>query len=222
MPSYARNDFEWWRNKLSTVGERVFGPAVSRHAVALLDILANAPDHRIEATDLQAFGRLTRTPITYLPRATAVLTRSGIAAAVLGRPVSMRLLTARLKRRKNSAQAQRGRLSKSERQRVIIENRRRCAHCLETFSPTDLQVDHIIPISVFGADEPANWVVLCKPHNRRKWDAFDRTFIRLYRGHGVTRPVGLRFRAGYFWPVVNGILRLDSRGDWAAERLGRR
>jgi hypothetical protein len=39
-----------------------------------------------------------------------------------------------------------------------------------------------VPVSVLGAHAPANWVALCKPHNRATWDAFDPKFLQLYRG----------------------------------------
>jgi hypothetical protein len=34
-------------------------------------------------------------------------------------------------------------------------------------------------------------------------------FLNLYRGRRVRRPTGVRFRHGFFWPVVNGVARVD-------------
>jgi 5-methylcytosine-specific restriction endonuclease McrA len=81
-------------------------------------------------------------------------------------------------------------------------------------------IDHLIPLAVRGADEPANWVTLCRECNRAKWRHFGYGFIRRYRGKALRSSVGVRFHNGYLWPHVNGHIRLERRSDWIEARPG--
>ena len=213
------NDVAWWRGKLQRgatrldrEGHRGFGPISAGHAVRIFDILTAAPSHRIDALDIRTLATIVGLPTKFIPRAVAMLTRSGTVRAELMPAAFIELRPNLLKRRKNSAQSPpRQPLSPIERERVLSESGFKCGHCDHTFEASHLEVDHVIPICVLGADAPANWVALCRPHNRDKWDAFDRDFLRSYRGERVRQPIGVRFRAGFFWPVVNGRLRFNRR-----------
>ena len=68
-------------------------------------------------------------------------------------------------------------------------------------------LDHLIPFSLRGADEPSNLVAMSRQHNMRKWDRFIRDDVKFYRGERIRQRIGVRFVEGAFWPVVNGKLR---------------
>jgi hypothetical protein len=68
-------------------------------------------------------------------------------------------------------------------------------------------IDHLIPLSLLGADEPANWVAMSKKHNATKWDRLLRGDLQFYREEKVRQPFGVRFIGGAFWPVINGTVR---------------
>jgi putative addiction module component (TIGR02574 family) len=82
----------------------------------------------------------------------------------------------------------------------------RCAHCGEQFNANNLVVDHLIPLSLLGADARENWVVMHRKRNLDKWDRFLREDVKLYRTELVSR-FGIRFIDGVFWPVINGRVR---------------
>lgn len=209
----APKDLEWWRSKIirgaqnhRTGGLRGFGPVGARHTVHLLDQLVNAkPSYRVSAPTLPEFATRVGLRSKFIPRAVAVamLARSGLVRAELVPSPSIVLLPDRFARRKNTAQSTpRRRLSQAEREDVFHRDRFKCGHCRRALPPRRLEVGHIVPISLLGADRPANWITLCREHNRAAWDAFDPTFLCLYRGRRVLRPTGVRFRGGFFWPVV--------------------
>ena len=210
-------DLAWWRSKLvrgaqnhREGGPRGFGPMSAQHALRIFDHMAAAPPFRVEAPDISALAGLVGVRSKFIPRAVAMLARSGIVRVAFVPTVVLELRRDRLARRKNSAQSTpRRRISRSRRERVLREDGFRCGHCERVLKPRQLEVGHIVPVSALGADAPGNWVALCKLHNRATWDAFDREFLRLYRGEHVRSAVGVRFRDGVFWPVVNGRLRLD-------------
>jgi hypothetical protein len=156
-------------------------------------------------------------PPKYLSRAIATLTRCGLVTGALCPPITLEFRPGRLKRRKGSAQAARRSLSAHERARLLHADGFRCGWCGETFRAAELQVDHIIPISLLGADEPGNWVALCTPCNRDKWDEFNRG-LQFYRGEPIVTSVRLCFKGGFFWPLINGRLRLETRDDWRGRR----
>jgi 5-methylcytosine-specific restriction endonuclease McrA len=211
-------DLDWWQSKIirgaknhRTGGLRGFGPIGARHAVHLLVQLVNtSPSYRLSAPTLPEFATLVGLNSKFVPRAVAMLARSGLVRAELVPSPSIVLLPDRFARRKNSAQSTpRRRLSRTDREQVFHSDRFKCGHCRRTFPSRRLDVGHIVPVSLLGADRPANWITLCREHNGAAWDAFDPMFLRLYRGRRVLRPTGVRFRGGFFWPVVNGQVRLD-------------
>ncbi len=125
--------------------------------------------------------------------------------------MSVTILTARLVRRKNPAQMVRRRVPHAEAASLKRESDNRCACCGTRCAPDELVVDHLVPLSLLGADDRANWVVLTKAHNRRKWDRFAKGSLKLYRRERVEQPLGVRFRSGFFWPVINGRPRYPER-----------
>jgi len=213
----APKDLEWWRSKIvrgaqnhRTGGLRGFGPISARHAVHLLNQLVKASRSHLSAPTLSEFAARVRLNSKFVPRAVAMLARSGLVRAELVPSPSIVLLPARLARRKNSAQStSRRRLSRTEREQVFRRDHFKCGHCRKTFPSRRLDVGHIVPVSLLGADSSANWITLCRGHNAAAWDAFDPTFLCLYRGRRVLRPTGVRFRGGFFWPIVNGQVRVD-------------
>ena len=214
----ASKDLEWWRSKIVRGaqnhrhgGPRGFGTIAARHAVKLLEKLLRAsPSYSLDARTLSEFATLVGLRSKFVPRAVAMLTRSGLARAQFVPSPSISLLPDRFPRRKNAAQSTpRRNLSLTERDDVYRRDRFRCGHCAQPFPPSKLQVGHIVPVCLLGADSQANWIALCQPHNSSAWDGFDPAFLQLYRGRRVLQPTGVRFRRGLFWPVVNGHVRFD-------------
>lgn len=60
---------------------------------------------------------------------------------------------------------QRGAIPDDVKQLVWIRDQGRCCHCGNT---SELQFDHVIPLSKGGSSDPANLQILCGPCNRRK------------------------------------------------------
>ena len=213
----AREDLDWWRSKIVRGaqnrrhgGLRGFGPIAARHAIQLLEQLVSAPSHRLAAPTVSEFSKLVGLRSKFVPRAAAVLARSGLVRAELVPSPSIALLPDRFPRRKNSAQSTpRRRLSQTEREQLFRCDHFRCGYCTQPFPPSKLQVGHVVPVCLLGADSQANWIALCGEHNALAWDGFDPSFLRLYRGRRVSRSTGVRFRRGFFWPVVNGKARVD-------------
>ena len=121
----------------------------------------------------------------------------------------------RLLEAKHAAEKTRGSISKSLRAQLYEKDGHRCGRCGKKFPADELRIDHLIPLALRGADEPGNWVALCAPDNREKWQRFGYGYIRYYRGEPVVGSIGIRFRDGLLWPHVNGRTRLDRRVDWA-------
>ena len=57
---------------------------------------------------------------------------------------------------------------KSKRLKLFAENNFTCQHCKKVFDYKDLEIDHIIPISMGGQTTKANLQVLCKWCNNKK------------------------------------------------------
>lgn len=66
---------------------------------------------------------------------------------------------------------ERRRLKKSEREAVYSKTGGRCAYCGTEIALSDMQVDHLIPISRGGADEPSNMLPACRSCNHYKHSA---------------------------------------------------
>lgn len=214
----APKDLAWWRSKIVSGaqnhrhgGPRGFGPIAAGHAVHLLEQLTDAsPSYRLAAPTISEFSKLVGLRSKFVPRAVAMLARSGLVRAELVPSPSITLLPDRFVRRKNSAQSvPRHRFSQTEREQVLRCDLFRCGHCKQLFEPSALDVGHIVPVCLLGADSQANWIALCREHNASAWDGFDPAFLRFYRGRRVLRPTGVRFRNGFFWPLVNGVARVD-------------
>lgn len=58
--------------------------------------------------------------------------------------------------------------SGKQRGRVFIRDRFRCQYCSKRFSASELTLDHILPSSRDGSDDPENLATSCKPCNQRK------------------------------------------------------
>jgi hypothetical protein len=211
LPNPATNHVEWWRRKVARLGDRAFGPACSAWALRTLDVLLARPSGTVNADNLRTLAQELGVPLKYTPRAIATLTRLGIASARLTPPFSVVLQTDRLSRRKISLQRQRRAVLATQSARLKAQSNHRCACCGKQFLPEELVIDHIIPLSLLGADKPANWAVLSKAHNLRKWDRFLRGALKFYRSERVLQPFGIRFINGFFWPVINGRVRCTRR-----------
>jgi hypothetical protein len=193
---------------------------MSGHAIRALDFILARRDATVRAENLAELAVDIGVPLKYLPRAVATLTRCGIARATLDRPIAISILTDRLARRKNPAQMIRRRVPVAEAAFLKRANGNRCACCGTRCAPEDLTIDHVVPLSLLGAHDSANWVPVSKAHNRRKWDRFTRGTLKLYRGENVTRPFGVRFKDGFFWPVINGRPRYTERRSAEQRRVG--
>lgn len=53
--------------------------------------------------------------------------------------------------------------------------------CVKCGSTEELTIDHIIPLSKGGGDEPQNWQTLCKPCNVRKGNRMEPRKVKLIR-----------------------------------------
>lgn len=202
---------DWWSSKLYREAGAWVGPAVGRWAAKILRDLSDAhdshrPDHSIRLLDLQV-------PPKYRARALRLLTRFDLVKIQQGKTEIVALNTVALARSKNATQARRGFLPLAERRRIKMCDRFICGSCGKRFSEENLEVDHIVPLSFFGADKLGNLVSLCRTHNRAKLDTFHRSSLRYYRGRRVVRSVGVRYESGFFWPVINGrVCREGKRG----------
>jgi 5-methylcytosine-specific restriction endonuclease McrA len=204
--SAEMDQLEWWKGKLLRMADRTFAMPERGHQI--LDLLCQSEGCRVEARSFKELAARLNVPLKFVPRAVASLTRLGIVTAVLRPPdVSIVLHRDRLRRRKIGLHRKRVRLSEWERERLKAESDYRCACCGESSLAQDLVLDHLIPLSLLGADHPANLVVMKKSHNADKWDRFVRAGLKFYRREQVTRRFGVRFIDGAFWPIINGRLR---------------
>jgi hypothetical protein len=157
-----------------------------------------------------SFGSLcaqSGVPAKYLMRALAVLDRWGLVER-LDRASAGPLLKARLPRSSKplkpaSQRPSRRRHPKATKRAVYEADRMCCAGSGRRIRLSEAVFDHIIPFAFGGADHPANLVTMSRTVNARKWDQFFPE-ICLYRGEKVTGAVGMRWRRGAFWPVING------------------
>ena len=147
----------------------------------------------------------------------ALASTSGVVHLKMAGTINVVLQRKRLRLGKASAGLRRRQITPALRAWLVAADRFRCSHCRRRFS-SGLTVDHIIPLSLLGADEPGNWVALCQADNRDKWQHFRRGFLRLYRGQPITEPIGVRFKAGHLWPLVNGRVRDETRTNWDPDR----
>jgi hypothetical protein len=214
MNCINQDDADWWRQKIAQIGTRCFNQSISRWAVRLYDRLLVDPTGHITAPDLASLSSRIEVPRKFMTRAIATLTRSGLVHASLSGPVHLIIDFARLRRRKNSAQVTRTAPSRRVRAALLEADGYLCGNCGKSFEVSDLTIDHIIPVSLLGADHPGNWVTLCRKDNLSKRDRFRPHDLRYYRSAPVEGSVRIRFRDGFFWPIINARLRTETREDW--------
>jgi hypothetical protein len=196
--------------------EASFGPgAIVEHATGILRHLHHQPTGTIKAPNLQGIARQFGIPLKFLMRARA--STSGVVHVKMAGTIMVVLQRKRLRRGKASAGLRRRQITPTLRARLLVADGFRCSHCRRRFS-SGLTIDHIVPLSLLGADEPGNWVALCKRDNRDKWQHFRPGFLRLYRGKLIRTPIGVRFKAGHLWPRVNGQVRDETRTHVSRER----
>lgn len=209
--SVAPAGLDWWKRKLDQMHERDRTFVSRTLAWRVIECLIQRQAHRLEAHDLITLAQQLGMAPKFAPRAIASVTRLGIVTANLRpTPFWVQLHVDRLARHKSPVTPMRRPISSHERRQLRSESDDRCAHCRDQVRPEDLVIDHLIPLSLLGADARANWVVMHKRCNADKWDCFLRTAITLYRTERVVR-FGVRFVDGAFWPVVNGRLRYSRR-----------
>jgi len=188
------------------MNDRTF--ALPKWGTHILDILLEADGGVVAGDSLQQLAKRFGVPLKFLPRAVASVTRLGIVTADLRRPVMfVAIHRDRLARRKIGLHRPRRRLPNGLRESLKAQSGYRCACCGDPFDSRKLVLDHLIPLSLMGADAPENLVVMLKAHNANKWDRFVRGNLRFYRLERVRAPFGVRFIDGAFWPHINGKVR---------------
>ena len=63
---------------------------------------------------------------------------------------------------------ERGHISRAVRRTVYRRDRCTCQYCREQFSPTELTIDHLVPLYRGGLDEITNYVTCCTDCNQKK------------------------------------------------------
>jgi hypothetical protein len=203
----AVSDVEWWKTKVVKMGNRTFGPICTQWAIHVLDVLLDRPSGEVRAASLSGLARSLGVPLKFASRAIVTLLRVGVVSGELHGTFDLTLKPDNFKRHKNAGSRERRGVRPLQSVEIKKRSNFTCAWCETTFDKNDLEVDHLVPLGLWGADAPENWVVLCRTHNRDKWDRFLRGRIKQYQGERVTRPCGVRFVDGCFWPVINGRLR---------------
>jgi len=211
--SIKQKDLEWWTDKVERRGVDCFNPSIGKWAAHTLRVFVSLDVASIECENLDVLAERLGIPQKYLTRAIATLTRCGIVYASLHPTPVLVLHRAVFPKRKASAQVARTAISKKARQKIINRDGGVCAHCLEHFPDNKLHIDHIVPLSLLGADEPGNMVSMCKSCNGKKSDKFHPTYIKRYRSDVVNDSIGVRFKNGFFWPYINGTLRENTRRE---------
>ena len=205
-------DLEWWTAKVERRGSGCFNQSVGRWSAHMLNELVASGRISIETTDLDELADTLGVPYKYLTRSVATLTRCGVVYATLHPIPVLVLQLSTFPKRKGTAQSVRTPLSKRVKEEIYTRDGCVCAHCLRQFaSNSPLDLDHIVPVSLLGADEPGNLVSMCKQCNAAKSDRFERNYINQYRMVKVDGPIALRFLSGRFWPVINGSIPQQTR-----------
>jgi hypothetical protein len=196
----------WWKDKLDRMADRTF--VMPEYGPRILDVLLAETAGSIEGSDLKQLGARLGVPLKFVPRAVASVTRLGIVTAKLsGSPLGLTIHRDKLARRKFAMGRSRQRLSKDARQAIRVASNNRCACCGKSLQSGSWVLDHVIPLSLLGADAEANLVPMLKTCNAAKWDRLIRGGLRYYRGETVNGRFGVRFISGEFWPVINGKVR---------------
>lgn len=196
----------WWKGKLTRMDDRTF--VMPKYGPQILDLLMTEPDGQIEAQSLNDLGVRLGVPLKFVPRAIASVTRLGIVTAELsGGSLAISIHRDKLARRKFAMGRSRQRLSNEVREGIKAASKNRCACCGKPLDSGKWVLDHVIPLSLMGADEEPNLVPMLKKCNAEKWDRLLRGGLKYYRGEKVGTRFGVRFINGVFWPVINGKVR---------------
>lgn len=201
---------EFWSRKIIRRWSRNDRPVVGLWASHLLYELDRRSDRRAVAENMASLAEAVGIPGKFLSR--AVVATNGLVSFLPGPPIQLILHRKRLLRGKNAVDKIRGGIPRSLRARLLEKDGHRCGRCGGMFPPNQLEIDHLVPLALRGADEPGNWVALCQRDHREKRASLQYDFIRYYRQQRVHR-FGVRFRDGFFWPHVNGRTRTDRRSD---------
>ena len=196
---------ERWRTKLR---ERTRArPALGLWAVHVFDSLLERQS--IAAQNFPHLAANTGVPLKFVHRAVAVLYRFGLIT-VRDKRGSLEL---ELQQRKTLKALR----SRNTRRRSVTPKMKALVYeldagvCAMTGRKLTLQqavLDHIIPFAYGGADELSNLTVMCSRVNTAKATRLypELTF---YRGKPVEGPVGMHWRQGAFYPVINRRRRLQ-------------
>src|SRR5262249_48493300 len=151
------DDLNWWMHKLVRMDDRTF--VMPKWAPRILDELLAAKGGSVAARSIKDLGLKLGVPLKFVPRAVASVARLGIVTAQLHPPDNVVTIHRdRFARRKIAIDRKRQRLSGADREAIKAQDGYRCACCGDTFKSTDLVLDHLIPFSLRGADEPPNLV----------------------------------------------------------------
>lgn len=203
----------FWSGKIIKRWSRNGRPAVGFWASRLLYELDRRSDRQAVAQNMASLAEAVNIPRKFLSRAIAAT--NGLVSFLPGPTIQLKLHRKRLLRGKNAVEKIRGHIPRSLRSLLLEQDGHICGRCGEKFRPHQLEIDHVIPLALRGADEPGNWVTVCQRDHREKRANLQYDFIRYYRQHRVDR-FGIRFRDGRFWPQVNGRTRMDRRSDLKA------
>jgi hypothetical protein len=206
MSIRGSDHLSWWKEKLSRMADRTF--VRPEYGCRILDVLMASKERSVRASSLKELGAQLGVPLKFVPRAVASATRLGIVSAHLKPPhIFVTIHPDRFARRKIRLNVSRRPISPADQKSLKVQSDYRCACCGKRFAPSQLVIDHLIPLGLLGADALENWVVMSKKHNGMKWDRFLRDTLKLYRKERVMQPFGVRFINGSFWPVINGKVR---------------
>lgn len=93
-----------------------------------------------------------------------------------------------------------------QRFRILVRDRFRCQYCAKKYPAAELTLDHILPRSRGGSDEPGNLCASCYPCNQRKGDRTpDEARMPL-----LSTPSALRY--GLDRAVLNHLA--ETRAEW--------
>ena len=202
---------EYWKVKARKRAETSFGPGqLASHAVQILEVLNKDPSGKVEGTPAEIARRFD-IPLKFTMRALAsTIGVVRMEAASKGR-LRVVLQRKKLSKPKASAGLPRRAPSRALRAGLLAAENNTCSRCRHRKKPSNLALDYIIPLSMLGADEPGNWVALCKACNREKWQHLNQGFLHLYRGEAIKGRIGTSFRDSRLWRVINRKARYETR-----------
>jgi hypothetical protein len=216
MPKTWKQGVKFWVKKIEENGQRSFGRGASNSAVRAFRKLANGP-HRsvLKEPNLSVLSKMLGVHRKFTSRVLALLTGLGLATVETWSPVRIVFHRKHVLRGKNRAQKVRAKkMSPEMRAHLLREDHKLCGSCCKPLSLQRLQIDHIVPLRWRGADQPGNWLALCRRCNRKKWHNLESGFIKLYRGQRVKGPVGVRLKGDLLYLHINGKLCKETREEW--------